>query len=193
MAVGATATIIANLFFEEKIKINKSLAGLLLGAILADTMEYNSPTTTPLDKEIGNKLESIAKVSSKELYSELIKHGESLQNKKSIDILYNDYKEYIINGNKIGIAQATCMNKQEYLAVKDTLEQSLQEACKSKQYDLMMCMLTDPTGKGSYLIAKGAKESVIEEMYPDSGEYHFVQKLMSRKKQLLPNLIERLS
>ena len=192
-AVGATASIIANMFFDNDFKISKNLAGLLLGAILADTLNLNSPTTTSIDKEIAKKLEKISDVNGKKLYEEMLKHGESLQSKKSIDILYDDYKEYNINGNKIGIAQAICKSKDEYLAVKDAIEVALEEACKSKQSDLLICMLTNPTGSGSYLIAKGNKANIIEEIYPDRRENFFISKLMSRKKQLLPDIIRELS
>lgn len=193
MVVGATATIIAKKYFDEKIKISKNLAGILLGAILSDTLNFLSPATTEVDKEIAIKLEKLSGVNKDELYKEIIKHEESIQSKRSIDILYDDYKEYEINGNKLGIAQATCKDEKEFLAVKDALYNALQDACKSKRFDLMICMLTNPNGAGSYLIACGDKDSIIEEMYPNRKENNFVSKLMSRKKQLLPNIIKVLS
>ena len=193
MVVGACATIIANKFFEDKIEIEKNLAGLLLGAILSDTMNFKSPTTTPLDKETAKKLEKISGVNGNELYNGIIKHAESLENRKSIDILYDDYKNYDVNGVKIGISQATCKDEEEYKAVKDSLVSAMEEACKSRGLDLMICMLTDPNGSGSYLITSGERKDVINEMYPNRKENDFVSKLMSRKKQLLPEVIKVLS
>ena len=191
--VGATATIIANMFFDNKIKVSKNLAGILLGAVLSDTLNLNSPTTTSVDKEVAEKLEKICGINGNMLYEEIVKHGESLQSKKSIDILYDDYKEYSINGKKVGIAQAICKDEEEFLAVKDAIDIALEEACKSKQSDLLICMLTIPTGAGSYLISKGNSANVIEEIYPDKKDNFFISKLVSRKKQLLPKIIEVLS
>ena len=193
MVVGATATIVANRFFEDKMKIKADLAGLLLGAILSDTMNFMSPTTTPMDKQIAEKLEKLSGVNGDELYAEIVRHGESLSDKKSIDILYDDYKNYEINDIKIGISQATCKDREEYLAVKDMLNTAMEEACKSRGLDLMMCMLTDPSGSGSYLLSCGDRKDVIYEMYPSRKEDEFVKKLMSRKKQLLPEVIKVLS
>jgi len=190
--VGATATIIATKFFRNNMKMEKPLAGILLGAILSDTMNFNSPTTTSIDKEVASKLQAIVKVDSEELYKQLILHSESLLNKKSIDILYDDYKEFEINGIKFGISQAVCKNAQEYLSIKDNIKSSLDESCKTKQFALMICMFTLPTGDGSFVIASGDKATIIDEIYPNRIN-GFVKKLVSRKKQLLPEIIKRLS
>ena len=193
MVVGATATIIANKYFEDKMKLSSKMAGLLLGAILSDTMNFMSPTTTDLDRETAEKLMKISGVNSDELYGEIIRHGESLSDRKSIDILYDDFKNYEINDIKIGISQATCKDREEYLAVRDQLSTAMEEACKTRGLDLMMCMLTDPSGSGSYLLSCGDRKDVIYEMYPGRKEDEFVKKLMSRKKQLLPEVIKVLS
>ena len=191
--VGATATIIAKKFFNENIKLNKGMAGLLLGAILSDTMNFTSPTTTSLDIEVSKELENISGVKSDELYGEIVKHGESLLNRKSIDILYEDYKEFEINGFKIGISQATCKDSDEYFAVKDSIKNALEDSYKTASLDLMLCMMTDTYGAGSYLLAAGNKKSILRLMYPEYNEDKLVSKLVSRKKQLLPNIIEVLS
>ncbi len=193
MVVGATATIITNMFLENKIKIEKNLAGLLLGAVLSDTMNFKSPTTTILDKKVAAELEKISGVNGDELYKEIVKHGKPLSNRRSIDILYDDYKSYDINGLKVGISQATCKDKEELLSVKDSLKIAMEEACKTRDLDLIICMLTDPNGSGSYLLSCGDKENIIEEMYPNRKENNFVVRLMSRKKQLLPEVIKVLS
>ena len=191
--VGATATIIAKKFFSENIKLNKCMAGLLLGAILSDTMNFTSPTTTSLDIELASKLEEVSGVKSDELYEQIVKHGESLLNRKSIDILYEDYKEFDISGFKIGISQATCKDSDEYFAVKDSIKTSLEDNCKTASLDLMLCMMTDTYGAGSFLLAAGNKKDVLKLMYPEHSEDKLVSKLVSRKKQLLPDLIEVLS
>ncbi|MBR3228142.1 MAG: putative manganese-dependent inorganic diphosphatase [Erysipelotrichaceae bacterium] len=193
MVVGATATIIANKFFEDEIYLNGDLAAIMLGAILSDTMNFNSPTTTDLDRETAVRLEMVSGLKSDELYKEIIKHAESLQNRRSIDILYDDYKSFDIFGNKVGISQATCKDAGEFAAVKDLLIAAMDEALKTRGLDLIICMLTDPSGSGSYLLARGERKDIINEMYPNHREDGFVNNLMSRKKQLLPAVIKALS
>ena len=189
MPVGATSTIVAHKFFNDNIKINKKLAGLLLGAIISDTMNFKSPTTTPLDIDVAKKLEKISGVNINELSKRMIEHNESLLNKRHIEIVYNDFKEFNIEGNKVGLAQAVCKSKDEYEKLKDDLQKYLDDACKSGGYDLMVAMLTNPNGSGSYLIYSGDKKAVIKDCFVLNKE-SFVRDLVSRKKQLLPGIIE---
>ena len=191
--VGATASIIAHKFIDEKIKLDKNMAGLLLGAILSDTLNLNSPTTTNFDREAVDVLKKKTRINPDKLYEQIVSHGESLLNRKTTDIIRDDYKEYKINGLKIGVAQATCKNEKEYIAVKDTLINTMKESGKITGLDLMLCMLTDPTGKGSYLLATGSREELVTIMYPDKKKNNFINGLISRKKQLLPEVIKALS
>ena len=190
MAVGATSTIIAKMFIENKYKLTKNLAGLLLGGIVSDTMNFKSPTTTAVDQEIAKKLEKIAGVKASDLSKGLIEHSESLLSKRFIEIVYNDFKEFNIDGNKVGLAQAVCKSKDEYLALKDDLSKYLEDSCKSGSYDLMVTMLTNPNGSGSYLITAGGKQSIINEIFDLKDG--FVNNLVSRKKQLLPSIIKNI-
>lgn len=192
MSVGATATIVANKFFDSKIMINKNLAGILLGAIVSDTMNFKSPTTTEVDIDTAKKLEKIANVKANELSKGMIEHSESLLSKRFIEIVYNDFKEFNIDGNKVGLSQATCKSKEEYLKLKDDLEKYLEDACKSNSYDLMIAMLTNPNGAGSYLIAAGGKKRITKEIFGSKIKDNFVNGLVSRKKQLLPSIIASL-
>lgn len=192
MPVGATSTIVANMFFTENVKMNKKLAGLLLGAIISDTMNFKSPTTTSLDIEVARKLEKLSGVDADELSKKMIEHNESLLNKRHIEIVYNDFKEFNIEGNKVGLAQAVCKSKNEYVQLKDDLQRYLDDACKSGGYDLMVAMLTNPNGSGSYLICSGHRKGLVKEVF-DLRSDSFVKDLVSRKKQLLPGIIEGLS
>ena len=191
--VGATATIVANKYIDAKIELTRNMAGLLLSAILADTMNFTSPTTTDVDIKTAHILEYIADVNTDELYEAIVKHGDSLLNRKSIDILHEDYKEFDINGYKVGIAQATCKNKEEYAAVKESIKGALADNCKSAGLDLMLCMMTDNYGSGSYLLYAGDKSDCMTLIFNDYDEDKLISKLVSRKKQLLPKVIEALS
>ena len=191
--VGATATIIANKFLDEDLEIDEKLAGLLLGAILSDTMNFTSPTTTEIDVRTAKILEDISGEEANELYEEMAKHGDSLLNRRSIDVLYEDYKEFVINGFKVGISQATCKDSDEFYAVRDSIKTALEDNCKTATLDLMICMMTDIYGAGSYVLAAGNKHDIVYELYNDYDENKLVSKLVSRKKQMLPSIIEALS
>ena len=192
MPVGATATIITNKFLDDGMEIEKELAGILLGAIVSDTMNFRSPTTTPLDIQTARKLEAICEVSAAELSKGLIDHSESLLSKRHIEIVYNDFKEFNIDGNKVGLSQAVCKSKEEYDALKNELARYMEDACKSGGYDLMAIMLTNPNGSGSYVLSAGARRRVLNNAFTVNKD-GFVDGLVSRKKQLLPGLIKAMS
>lgn len=192
MPLGATATIIANKFFDSNVKLNKKLAGLLLGAIVSDTLNFKSPTTTPTDVETAEKLEKISGVKAADLSKGMIEHSESLLNKRYIEIVYNDFKEFSIDGNKLGLAQAVCTSRSEYEAIRTNLTKYLEDSCKTGGYDLMVTMLTNPNGSGSYLLSAGARKRVVGEVFTANSD-GFVEGLVSRKKQLLPGLINGLT
>ena len=188
MPIGATATIVANKFIDGKVKLDKNLAGLLLGAIVSDTMNFKSPTTTKIDIDTARKLEKISGVTSADLSKGLIEHSESLLNKRFIEIVYNDFKEFNIDGNKVGLAQAVCKSREEYEALKVDLTRYLEDSCKTGGYDLMVAMLTNPNGTGSYLLYAGARRRIVADTFPIDKD-GFVEGMVSRKKQLLPGLI----
>lgn len=192
MPVGATATIISNKYFDNNVPLDKNLSGILLGAIVSDTMNFRSPTTTQLDIDTARKLEAICDVSADELSKGLIDHSESLLSKRHIEIVYNDFKEFNIDGNKVGLSQAVCKSKEEYDALKTDLARYMEDACKSGGYDLMAIMLTNPNGSGSYVLSAGARRRVVNSAFSINKE-GFVDGLVSRKKQLLPGLIRVLN
>ncbi|MBR3266483.1 MAG: putative manganese-dependent inorganic diphosphatase [Erysipelotrichaceae bacterium] len=192
MPVGATATIIANKFRDSNIEMSRNLAGLLLGAIVSDTMNFRSPTTTCVDIETAKKLEEYSGIKAEDISKGLIEHSESLLNKRYIEIVYNDFKEFNIEGNKVGLTQAVCKSKEEYDALKSPLGKYLEDSCKTGGYDLMAAMLTNPNGSGSYILSAGARRNVVKSAF-DIDKDGFVEGLVSRKKQLLPGIINALN
>lgn len=185
---GSTATLITELFIKNKVSLNKKLAGLLLGAVISDTMNFNSPTTTSEDKEYAKELEKICGIKAKDLAKEMYAHFDSLLSKKFIDIVYDDFKEFNIDGTKVGLAQTTCKSKKEFLKLKDDIQKYLEEACITGGYDLMIIMFTNINGSGSYLLSAGKKRDLLNSMF--SIKDNFVKGLLSRKKQLLPQVIK---
>lgn len=188
MPIGATATIVTNMFLKDNIKISKNLAGLLLGAIVSDTMNFKSPTTTAIDIEAAKKLEKISGINKNDLFKEIIEHSDSLLDKRLIEIVYNDFKEFSIEGNKVGLAQAVCKSQDEYIKIHEDLQKYLDDSCKSGGYDLMAIMLTLANGSGSYILSAGDKKYVLADAFKKHNN-GFVTGLVSRKKQLLPSVI----
>ena len=190
-SVGATATLISEKYLENGAEIRPELAGILLGAIAADTMNFRSPTTTARDLRVKDMLEQISGVTPDELSQGMISASPSILTKRFIEIVYDDFKEFNINGLKVGLSQSTCRTRNEYEALKQDLAGYLEDACKSGGYDLMISMLTNPTGSGSYLISTGPRKAVAEELFRLRDG--FADELVSRKKQLLPAVIAALS
>ena len=190
MSVGSTATIIAQKFFDTKIEISDRLAGLILGAIISDTMNFKSPTTTKIDLQVAKRLEEISGIKANNLSKEMIMHTDSLLSKRLIQVVYDDFKEYNFDGTKVGIAQAACKSKEEFNTIRNDLQLYLNDSCKSGSYELMIMMLTNPSGSGSYLLSAGNKSYILEDMYGKKMVNNFVSGLVSRKKQLLPKVIK---
>ncbi|MDO4198504.1 MAG: putative manganese-dependent inorganic diphosphatase [Erysipelotrichaceae bacterium] len=191
--VGATATIIAKLYLENKMKLSKKMAGLLLGAMVSDTMNFKSPTTTDLDIEIAKKLEKLSGVVADELSEGMINAADSLLDKRSIQIVYDDFKEFSIEGNKVGIGQNICKSKEEFDKIKDELRNYMEDTAKTGGYDVMLLMLTRPNGTGSYVVSAGERRNILHDMFVGKIKDDFVEGLVSRKKQLLPSVIAELS
>lgn len=190
--VGATCTIVANKYFDENLKLDKKMAGLLLGGIVADTMNFKSPTTTKLDIETGRKLEKLSGCKADDIHEDIVKQSESLLNKRAKDIVHDDFKEFDLGENRVGLSQAICKSFDEYKTIRTPVSQYLDEMVAAGGYDLFIIMLTDPNGSGSYLLYSGRRQDVIQKVFPKMNANHFVNHLISRKKQLLPLLIEEL-
>ena len=193
MPVGSTATIISNMFIENKKRLDSKLAGLLLGAIISDTMNFKSPTTTSIDIEISKKLEKLARIKIDELSNEMIKHADSLLSKRLIEIVFNDFKEFNIEGIKVGLGQSLCKSKEEFETMRDKLQQYLDDSSKTGMYDLLCVMLTNPNGTGSYVLVSGRKKYLFNDSYDKKIKDGFIKGLVSRKKQLLPSIIKEIS
>lgn len=188
MPIGASSTIVANKFIDNNLKLTKNLAGLLLGAIVSDTMNFKSPTTTDIDIQTAKKLEKISGVKANDLSKGMVEHSESLLSKRIIDIVYNDFKEFNIDDNKVGLTQTVCKSKDEYEKIKIDLQKYMEDSCKTGGYDLMVAMLTNPNGSGSYYISVGPRKDVADKAFKID-KNGFVSGLVSRKKQLLPGII----
>ena len=193
MVVGATCTIIALKYEENNIPLDANMAGLLLGGIIADTMNFKSPTTTSLDKEVAQRLEKIAGVSMEEISEGLVNASESILNKRNIEIVYNDFKEFEIHNLKVGLSQTQIKSKEEFSQIKDKIAKYLEEICTMNKYDLLVVMFTFSNGSGSYFLSSGSHQNILNEAFVDiMDDDNYAPEVVSRKKQVLPRIIKYL-
>lgn len=184
MPVGCTCTIIYNLFKENNVEIPYEIAGLLLSAILSDTLIFKSPTTTELDKEAALALAEIAKVDYEKYGMEMFKAGTSLEGFSIEEIVNMDFKEFNMSGNRVGIGQVMTLDIDSILNKKDEYLSYI----NGTDYDMLVLAITDIIKEGSYLLYK-ANDSVISEAFNvDANQGVFAEGVVSRKKQLVPNL-----
>ena len=190
--VGSTAAIITGLYKSSHIKLPKNLAGILLGAAINDTMCLQSPTTTTFDHEMVKYLEEVSGTKAVDLYQEMLDASDSITNKTDVELLYNDFKEFRISGTRIAIAQVQ-VQEDDYFAIKDHFHAFMEETAESQHYDLVLTLFTDPMGSGSYFLAAGKKSSIVTEAFGDLlNKDHFGKGIVSRKKQVLPIIIDNL-
>jgi manganese-dependent inorganic pyrophosphatase len=185
--VGSTATVIAKMFPSE-VKGNKAYAGLLLSAILSDTVIFKSPTTTDEDKKIATELAAVAGISDITKFGvDLKKAKASIKGKPIADVVHVDFKDYDFKGKKVGIGQTEVVDIEEVYERKDEFVKYLNELKSSKGYDMVIFMATDIIKEGTelYYVGDTAK---IEKAFnvKVSGPSVWLPGVMSRKKQVAP-------
>jgi len=195
--LGSTATVIAELYFNNTMsfiggknkELKPDLAGLLLSAIISDTVLFKSPTTTETDKELAEKLAEIANIEDINKYGmELLKAKSSVGKMSPEEIISLDYKNFDFNGKKIGIGQVEVIDVSEVEAKKQLIYKALEEKFK-EDYDLILFLITDIMNEGSEVLVVGNNEA-FEKAFNTTLENNstFLDGVMSRKKQIVPPL-----
>ncbi len=199
--LGSTATVIAEFYFNNGMHLlgakNKELtpqmAGLLLSAILSDTVLFRSPTTTELDKEMAEKLAKIAGIEDIEAFGkELLKAKAVIAREPPEKMLTADYKEFDFNGRKVGIGQIEIVDLSEVEPKIDDLLRIMKEKQEKEGYELIVFAITDVLNKGSKVLVVGNREAFEKAFNTklDEKGIAYLKGVMSRKKQLVPPLDE---
>ena len=184
MPVGCSCTVIYNMFKENNIEIPYNIAGLLLSAILSDTLLFKSPTTTQTDIDACEALNKIVNVDMESYAMEMFKAGTSLDEFSIEEIVNMDFKEFEMSGKRVGIGQVFTLDIDSIFAKKDDFLAYI----NSTDYDMLVLAITDIIKEGSYLIYK-AEDKVISQAFNVNAEQGvFAAGVVSRKKQLVPNL-----
>ena len=191
MPVGSTNTIIYNLYKENRVSIPKNIAGLMLSGILSDTLILRSPTTTEYDRVAVEVLSKIAKVDYKEYGHNMLKAGSSLAGMTKEQVLYKDYKSYNIGNQKMGLGQVITMDIKEVLNEKDEYIKLLNTVSESSNYLFVCLFVTDILENGTYVLYSDRAKEVLESAFgiKDIKQGHFLKGIVSRKKQILPVLM----
>lgn len=191
MPVGSTNTIIYSLYKEHRINVPKKMAGLMLAGILSDTLVLTSPTTTEYDRAAIKELSKIAKINYKDFGYEMIKTGSSLDGMTKEQVLYKDYKNYVINGSKVGLGQIITMDIKEVLDEKDEYIGLLNTVSEKNNYLFVCLFVTNILENGTYVLYSDRAKEILESAFDIENieEGAFLNNIVSRKKQILPTLM----
>ena len=187
--VGCTSTIIFGLYQKYNVSIEKNIAGLMLSAIISDTLLLKSPTCTELDIQVATKLAEIAGVNMAEYGLEMLKAGTDLTIYTETELLNLDAKKTEKDGIKYMIAQVNTVSIEEVLKRKEKLEEAIKEAITANKLKLCMFVITDIVNTNSKAIVLGERTDIIEKTYKIENNIIDMPGVVSRKKQILP-LIE---
>lgn len=190
MPVGCTCTILYNMFVEAKVTIPKHIAGLMLSAILSDTLVFKSPTTTEEDIFGASKLAKLAKVNIDEYGYQMFKAASSIKGITVNDLINQDFKSYNVGNHQIGISQVMTMDWSE---IEEHIEDYIEKLNDiSTSYLCVVLFITDVYKNGSYVIYNKTSEDIVKDAFDLKEAYEgvYIDNLVSRKKQMLPALLE---
>ena len=194
MAVGSTNTIIYEMYKEQKIKPTKEIAGLMLSGIISDTLLFNSPTTTNLDKKAVEALSKIAKIDPVSYSKGMFEAAASIKGKTVEELIYNDFKSFNINNRKIGIGQMTVIDYQKALKDKEKYIEVLEKISKEHDYDILAFCITDIINSNTYLLYNEQSKNVFATVFDaiNMHQGYELKGVVSRKKQIIPLLMDEL-
>ena len=190
--VGCTSTIVLKMFKESGVAVSPQIGGLMLSAIISDTLLLKSPTCTPEDVVAAHELAAIAGVDLHVYGLKLLKAGASLLDRSIPQILSTDSKEFSMGSAKVEIAQVTAVDVDDVLARQDEVEAVLRDIIAAKGLDLFLFVVTDILNNDSVAVAMGPQASVVETAYGVTLENNraLLAGVVSRKLQIVPVLTE---
>ena len=193
--VGCTSTIVLKMFKESGVAVSPQIGGLMLSAIISDTLLLKSPTCTPEDVAAAHELAAIAGVDLHAYGLTLLKAGASLLDRSIPQILSTDSKEFSMGSAKVEIAQVTAVDVEDVLARQDEVEAALRDIIAAKGLDLFLFVVTDILNNDSVAVAMGPRASAVETAYGVALENNraLLAGVVSRKLQIVPVLTETFS
>jgi manganese-dependent inorganic pyrophosphatase len=188
--VGCTATILNKLYKENGVEIRKEIAGLMLSAIISDSLLFKSPTCTEEDIAAARELAGIAGVDAESYGLEMLKAGADLSDKSVEQLISLDAKEFQMGDSKVEIAQVNAVDVNDVLSQKAEVEAAVSKIIEAKGLDLFLFVVTDILTNDSTVLAIGSKADVVEKAYDVKLENQLavLKGVVSRKKQIVPIL-----
>ena len=194
MAVGSTNTILYEMYKELGIEIPNNIAGIMMAGILSDTLILQSPTTTVLDKEAVERLSERLSINYVRFALDMFKKGTSLKGLSKEEIITRDFKLFDSNGRKFGIGQIITLDVESIRNDLDSFINELENYREKMRLDYVSLFITDIVRNGSYVIYTRNMEEILERGFKikDFKELTFIQDVVSRKKQIVPVILNEI-
>ena len=191
---GCTSSILYKLYKQNDVEITKKLAGLMLSAIISDTLLFKSPTCTAQDKETALKLAKIADVDVEVYGKDMLKAGTDISEFTPFQVINIDSKEFSDKNAKFEISQVNAVDLDSVFSRQSELEDAIQKEIKEKNLDFYMFAATDILNANSKIIAIGNKANTVEKAFGVTlnNNTAMLDNVVSRKKQMLPNILNNL-
>jgi len=191
MPLGCTETILYLMFKENGVDIPSNIAGLMMSGIISDTLLLSSPTTTDADRAALEELSKIAGVDYEKYGMEMFKAGSSMEGKSISEIIHGDFKNFNVDNQKVGIGQVSTMSCDEIMSKQDEFVSTLNEIAKDEDYAAIALFVTDILKNGSYVFFNEKSKDIFSNSFDvdDIKEGHFFEGLVSRKKQIIPKIM----
>ena len=192
--LGCSSTIIYQMYQEKGVEIEPQIAGLLLSAILSDTLMFRSPTCTAVDVKAGKELAELLGIDYKELAMSMFEAGSNFKDRTTEEIFYQDFKTFASEGMTFGVAQVSAVSEKTLHSIQPDLQNYINQVLVDKNLDMVFVMLTNILDQSSDVIYGGSKaEMVMNLSFPGKKEkdaVFYLPGVVSRKKQMIPNIIE---
>ena len=186
--LGSTATIVTKMFDELDVEMPSHIAGLLLGAVVSDTLLFKSPTCTPVDTKIAKKLAKIAGVDIQEFAMEMFKAGTSLVGKTVDEIFNQDFKKFSFDNLQVGVAQVNSMDIEGFLPYKKDMLDYMNKFAEDNNLEFTLLLLTDIINANSEIFVGGPRPELVEKAFNVQLTecQGTLAGVISRKKQVVP-------
>lgn len=193
--LGSTASIVTKCFREYGVEMPREIAGILLGAILSDTLLFKSPTCTPFDKEVAYDLAKIAGVEVESFAMEMFKAGTSLVGKTVEEIFNQDFKKFAFENDSVGVAQVNSMDIEGFLPYKEEMLAYMNKFAEENHLSFTLLLLTDIINANSEIFVGGPRPDYVEQAFNIElvDRQATLNGVISRKKQVVPAITDVLS
>lgn len=192
--VGCTATIITQMYDEQGVKLEPKIAGILLSAILSDTLIFRSPTCTPVDIAAAKRLAIIAGVDIDTFAKQMFEAGERIDGKTAEEVFLQDFKIFMYGDKRFGVMQGSYLSRNNLMEAKKLLTPYLVEAAGKQNVEDLYVLLTDVQQEESIVIHYGHHSKTVLtngfDVLPEEDGSFILPNVVSRKKQFIPKVMD---